>query len=327
MYPATKRHNYDLYGLCVHSDWPLECSESSEDAPAEIELIEAPAPLMDPRDLPDPTDTASQWVAMDNGAFYIRWPGLMEFLVAASGRQIFAYSLNSDCREALQAFFFGRVLSFALLKLGIEQLHATAVVIHDQVVAFMGEAGHGKSTLAAAFVQKGYPLLTDDLLVIYQKDGSFFARPGLPRLKLFADSANAVGTDLLGPVMAVNRATGKQITQLSKHRFFDADARIQVLYALNPGPAEPNVVRIEEMRQPLAFVEICKAAFNTEITETARLKEHFEMASHLASSVPVKRLSVPRSLGALSSTCDAVLADIGIERVHASTGNLHPSTD
>lgn len=317
MSAMMKRHSYNLYGLCVRSDWLLQCPESGEDVPHEIELVEAAAPLMDPRDLPDPTDATSQCVAMNDGAFYIRWPGLMEFLVSANGRKILGYSLNADCRETLQAFFFGRVLSFALLKLGIEQLHATAVVIHDRAVGFMGDAGYGKSTLAAAFVQKGYPLLTDDLLVIYQKGTSFFARPGLPRLKLFADSAKAVCSDVLGPETAVNRVSGKQVTRLSATRFYEADAPIQVLYLLDPAPAETKVITIDELRQHKAFVEICKAAFNGEITEGKRLKEHFLMASRLASSVPVKRLSVPRSLAALPSVCDAVLADMAIQRVHA----------
>ena len=308
------RANYNLYGLCIRSDWPLHCRESGEELTPTIELIKTDAPLLDPCNLPDSTDTTSQCVTMNDGASYLRWPGRMEFLIGPDGRKILAHALHSDAGETLQALFFGGVLSFALLKLGIEQLHATAIVVQDRVIAFLGETGYGKSTLAAAFVQHGYPLLTDDLLVIYEKDNSFFARPGLPRLKLFADSAKAVRSDVFGLGSTVNRVNGKQVTQLSTDRFYEMDARLHALYTLNPGGA---AIKIEKLPQREAFVEICKAAFNGEVAEAGRLREHFSMASRMASSVPVKRLSIARNLESLPSICAAVLKDLQDTANHA----------
>src|SRR5262249_8748586 len=126
------------------------------------------------------------------------------------------------------------------------------------------------------------------------------------------DSAEAVRSGVLGPETASNRVNGKQVTQLSSDRFYKLHAPIAGLYALRPGA---DAIRIETLPQREAFVAICKAAFNGEVTEAGRLKEHFNMASRMASSVPVKRLSIPRSLATLPSVCDAVLKDVR-ESVH-----------
>ena len=58
------------------------------------------------------------------------------------------------------------MLSFSLLSLGYEPLHATAVVVDGEAVAFLGDCGYGKSTLGAAFLARGFPLLTDDVLAL-----------------------------------------------------------------------------------------------------------------------------------------------------------------
>ena len=47
----------------------------------------------------------------------------------------------------------GQALSFALVKQGLEPLHATVVVLDDQAVAFLGDHAFGKSSLAACFLE------------------------------------------------------------------------------------------------------------------------------------------------------------------------------
>jgi len=78
-----------------------------------------------------------------------------------------------------------------LLKQGIEPLHCTAVVVNGGAVGFLGDCGYGKSSLAAAFLQAGYPLLTDDLLVLKEEGRHFLAYPSFPRIKLFPEMAEA----------------------------------------------------------------------------------------------------------------------------------------
>jgi serine kinase of HPr protein (carbohydrate metabolism regulator) len=73
-------------------------------------------------------------------------------------------------------------------------LHASAVVIRDQVIAIIGDKGSGKSSTAAALCAQGYPLLTDDLLAIrYNQKNQPVAISGFPQLKIRPDTGEALG--------------------------------------------------------------------------------------------------------------------------------------
>ena len=57
-------------------------------------------------------------------------------------------------------------MGIILMQRKILPLHGSAVAIDGKAYAFIGESGAGKSTLAAAFMNKGYELMTDDIVAI-----------------------------------------------------------------------------------------------------------------------------------------------------------------
>jgi len=114
--------------------------------------------------------------------------GMFEFLIEADGRRIWCGWLGSTSIESLQVYLLGHALSFALVKQGFEPLHATAVVIEGKAIAFLGDSGFGKSTLAAAFLDAGHTLLTDDLLLSRATPAGYDAFPGPRGLSYFPKS-------------------------------------------------------------------------------------------------------------------------------------------
>ena len=64
------------------------------------------------------------------------------------------------------------------VKAGFEPLHGAAIEHEGQAIAFLGESGFGKSTLAGSFIAAGGRLLTDDLLLLRPSDGKLIAYPG-----------------------------------------------------------------------------------------------------------------------------------------------------
>jgi len=126
-----------------------------------------------------------KYALLDHDQIYLRWDGMFEFLVDGDGRRLWFGSLGTNSLESLQVYLLGRALSFALVKQGFEPLHSTAIVLDGEALAFLGESGYGKSSLAAGFLGDGYRLLTDDLLVLHETGGRLLAYPGPPRIKLF----------------------------------------------------------------------------------------------------------------------------------------------
>jgi len=279
-----------------------------------VEFLEGPAELFQQASqyLPGPRD-ADDWfqhVRLPDGASYIRWAGLFEFLVAPDGRRILGRPLEHASEEAFQTYLLNQVLSFALLRQGLEPIHATAVVCGAKAVAFIADTGGGKSCLGASFLQAGYRLLTDDLLILKGSRKGFAAYPGPPRIKLFPEIATQLLPDLSGGV-PLNNHTPKLILQLREGQRCAKPAPLRALYVLAPGQKRrPDKVIIRKLSPRPALLEVIRSTFNTILVEPERLKRQFLQARALVGRVPVKRVSYPRALDMLPAVREAILDDI-----------------
>lgn len=307
---------YRLYGLCVRSQWRLPYFECGEADPSAVELIEGPALLFEeavreaagkPR--------AAEWfqhACLRDGSNYLRWSELFEFLVSADGCRIAGRPLTHVAFEAFHTYLLGVVLSFSLLKRGLDPLHATAVVVDGRAVGFLGDTGYGKSSLGGAFIQIGYPVLTDDLLVLREGDQGFSAYPGPPRIKLFPEIArNLLGEQVTG--IPMNPLTRKLVIPLDRHQSHQAAVPLKALYALtrpSVGRESGGRVMFRRLPQRKAFLMLLKSAFNTDIIESERLRRQFLLCARIASTVPMKLLSYPRNLASLPLVRDAILSDL-----------------
>ena len=119
---------------------------------------------------------------LPGGWSYIRYDEMFDFLVAPSGDRISSPAGGTPSTEAFQTYALGRVLSFALVKMGREPFHGLTVVVGGKAVAFLGASTFGKSSLAACFVAAGFPLLADDILCVEKTEWPVrsFSRPTAP---------------------------------------------------------------------------------------------------------------------------------------------------
>ena len=103
--------------------------------------------------------------------------------------------------EAAEAWvrvpLLGIVLGALLHQRGVLPLHASVIETERGAVAFAGPVGLGKSTLAAAFHQRGYRVLADDVCAIsLSGSGSPLVTPGYPQLNLRADALQMIGSSV-----------------------------------------------------------------------------------------------------------------------------------
>ncbi|MEK7404207.1 MAG: hypothetical protein AAB225_03790 [Acidobacteriota bacterium] len=306
---------YSLYGISLRSAWPLPLPRATGHLSPEIELCEGDgACFAEASDELARSPDGEQWythLALPSNTDYLRWSRLFEFTVSPDGRRIVGRPLERGSAEAFHTYLLSQVLSFALLKLGMEPLHSTSVVVEQGAIAFVGDCGYGKSTLAAAFLQAGYALLTDDLLVLRKQDGRYDAYPGPPRIKLLPEVARELlGTAASGSPM--NDLTDKLIIPLNGCQHYGQPAPLRAFYVLQP-PEESSrngAVALRRLRASEAFVEITRNTFNTAVDDGPRLKRQFGFTTQLASEVPVKLLTYPRDLSLLPAVRDRILSDL-----------------
>jgi hypothetical protein len=254
-----------------------------------------------------------QWfyyLGLRDGSDYLRWSNLFDFLVSSDGRRIACRALDGASREIFQTYLLGQVLSFALIKLGIEPLHSTAAVIGGRAIGFLGDCGAGKSSLAAAFLQAGSPLLTDDLLVLKEVSDGLAAYPGMPRIKLFPEVANR----LLGeaPGTLPDSRLVKMAIRLDGDRFHTHPAPLNVLYRLRPVPRRTRrpQISIINLSRRAACLELLRSTYNPVVVEPQRLEQQFAWAARLATRIRVKSLAYPRDLSALPHIRQRILEDL-----------------
>lgn len=114
------------------------------------------------------TDPDDWWyVATQSDAGYrIRFSGCGEFLVSLDLRSIEVRADRSGRPELLPILLAGTVSALLLRLRGTTVLHASAVAVEDRALAFIGQSGRGKSTMATLMCLGGGELITDDVLAV-----------------------------------------------------------------------------------------------------------------------------------------------------------------
>ena len=75
-------------------------------------------------------------------------------------------------------------------------MHASSININGSAIAFSGFKGYGKSTTAMAFYNQGYPIVTDDYIIIeFDTNNIPIVSPGFPSLRLSNESRESMGID------------------------------------------------------------------------------------------------------------------------------------
>jgi hypothetical protein len=177
---------YRLFGLDLRSEIGLAGL-----APA----VEAGAPDVDVvfGQMP-PGEHSPGYSAIAEGTL-LMVPKVGRYLIR-HGREIVIEPAAGASERNLRLFLLGSAIGALLHQRGLLPLHANAINLGGRAVAFSGHSGAGKSTIAAWFHDRGYPILADDVCVIgFDDSGRALAYPGIPRLRLWREALEASGRD------------------------------------------------------------------------------------------------------------------------------------
>jgi hypothetical protein len=189
-------------------------------------------------------------------------------------------------------------------------LHASAVVVGGEAIAFAGKTGLGKSTLAASFAAAGFPALTDDCLIVKDGGQQFVAVPAYSSLRLWNDSADALGRDL-GRRHRVAAYSQKIRLKGSTSTipFCEDPAPLRCVYVLETRAGRRGVL-IEPLSEREAFIALVRLTFRLDPYDRIHLANEMDRLARLSRVVSVRLLHVPRRLENLSSVQEAVLLDV-----------------
>lgn len=180
--------NYDVFGLRVWSEVLLpDLFEARGEGVADVSIRLAPV------DAPAPGAPSVWGLTGDGGHAVLTIENIARYAIVG-GNSIVVDRAEGVAPADLRLFLLGSAFGALFHQRGLLPLHANAIAIGDGAVAFMGRSGAGKSTMAGAFLDRGFALLADDVCVVTQgADERAMAQPGLPRLRLWRDAVEASG--------------------------------------------------------------------------------------------------------------------------------------
>ncbi len=246
--------------------------------------------------LPD----GSNWTGFyrQEQGYLIRFPALADFLVSPDGNEILMTPVAGVGETTLSHLLHNQIFPLAWSHQGKQVLHASAVIINDKAIAFLGQSGRGKSTLATSFATSGCPFLSDDSLVVTESGNGFIVPPGQATIRLWHDSLDNLvsASTLMHPQLDY---TDKAcIIADSQIRHHEKEARLGALFCLEDDRSESITIR--KIRGQDAILYLVRNSLVLDVEDTGTLRRNFAQISTLAERIPIFRLGFPHDYAQLS---------------------------
>ena len=220
------------------------------------------------------------------------------------GREIVVDPVPGVEEALLRLVILGPVLGALLQQRGQLVLHGSAVAIADGAVAFLGDKGWGKSTVAAALYSRGYGIVADDITAVDVSTGCPMVQPGFPQLKIWPDTAVSLG-DALETLPQLHSQSEKRARRVDRG-FPQAPLPLRAIYVL----AQGTTPKLEPLAFGKAFLELVRHSYRTELLGANGASSHFLQCASITKSTRIRYLRIPRSLSILPDVARLVEEDV-----------------
>ncbi|MXP47068.1 hypothetical protein GRI43_06660 [Altererythrobacter luteolus] len=308
----SERFHYRHSGVRICSDihlpeWMAFADDEQGASGVDIRIILAPDA--------GPAEPPPGHGTYDDGTLCFAVDGIGSWTVSG-GAEIAVHPHPGVGARELRLFTLGSAWGALGYQRGWAMLHGSAVARNDRAVLFCGDAGQGKSTLAAAMTERGWKLVGDDLSRIEPGGAGHtpMIHPSSARLKLWDSALHYLGLNSEG---------------LERDFFRDEKYHLAVhpgQLAAHPMPLAAVFIlgwddrlTAERLRGAEAVRGLAEASmYRKEYLELmGTLAEQIVHCARIASNVPIYRIGRPRDFKLLPNVClqvDKMLSDIAAVR-------------
>ena len=302
---VSETYYYRVYGLSLNSALPLpeltlrEAAEEVSEGLCDVQVRLSEGP-------PVPSDATIVGIGVwtQDGDVWIDYVGVVKYFVH-NGCEIIVETEPEVDERIIRLYLLNVCLAVILHQRGFLTLHAGAVAINNSVVAFLGFSGEGKSTITAALHNRGYALVSDDVVAIEMSNPQCpWVFSGFGQLKLFPEVALSLGHDALA--MPLLHPELKKVSHRVAEQFGQTPLRLATLYIL----ADGDELGIETLKPQEALVELLRHSYAIRLADLVDPSTHFRRCAALIPSVRIARLTRPRDLSQLAAVAALVEQDI-----------------
>ena len=304
---------YGAYGLRIRSALALPFFDPLPDAGSADVTVHLGAV---PRTLPGAgcpvrTDT---WQARP-GTFLMQVEGIARYLIA-DGREVRIDPLGGDHADI--ASFLAGFWIVLLQQRGVVPLHAAAVHTTAGALLLIGRSGDGKSSLAAALVERGHALLADDVCGLALRDGRVMALPSFASLRLWKETLKQMGAPL-----KVRSRVRPGVEKFWVEASSACTQALPVCAAVVLKPSHHPGIRTAPVSQSDAFGLLCEHTHRKRVLRAmGQRPAHFRVVAAMARQVPMLRAWRPHQpflLEELADHVEARVAELGAASAQIGT--------
>lgn len=221
--------------------------------------------------------------------YQLRIVDLASFWIDDEGQSVIMIEVEgNNPHELLMQAAIGAPFLLALALRGVFLLHVSLVRMGEHYLAFAGESGEGKSTMARYLGLEGgnsWQRIVDDMLPVRLQSGKVEALPHFPQLKLRDD---------IQPV-----------------HFAPPRVSVSVLYVLSDkSHVVDKRIEIAPLRRRMATLAVIQHTIAARLFGRQLLADHLAFCDSFSASVPVRSLKYPRRFEQLPLVRDAIEEDL-----------------
>ncbi len=288
-----------VYGLSIASDLDLpELHITAADSEPDIRIMQGTVPDLAETD----PNHIRAYVEGESGHLLLDIPGKLRMQVLG-GRTI-TYSRYPGVADAeLRLFLLGSGMGALLMQRGHIVVHGNAIVLEQLggAAPCIGDSGAGKSTTAIAMMQRGFPILADDVCPLTPGG---VALSGMPRAKLWEDTAQNLRIDTV---------------PLERLRADDAKFNLPLgaAHCVEPQPARAFFELIPEDVESVSVLPLGGAEKFTVLRNNIYRgdylgplgleAEYLQSVAKIASTTPVFRVSRPKAGFNIEAVLEAII--------------------
>jgi hypothetical protein len=305
-----------IYGLRVRSEVEIHHGRhATAEGAADLEIVIGSG-MRRAAERPDGTLLAgdalseNEWysfVRQPSGSYVLRYASICDFLVEPDLNHVVVHIVDGADPEMVSVFAAGALPAFVLILRGAPVLHASAVDVGGEVLAFVGQSGMGKSTMAALTCAAGGQIVTDDVLRL-EMDGHPRCYLGAAELRLRRDPAGL--TDRFAHRPESRRtADGREAMKLTQTPSELLPLGAIVIPFPDRAATELSVCRLDPLRAVLGLASFPRFVGWEDPTTQA---EQFQHLGEVCDRVPVFTAHLPWGPPFPTNLSGSLLGAVGV---------------
>lgn len=302
MISTNHLHLYKAFGLMIRSEYALpELYMASGEEPLATITVKK-------------VDLTNIWQehAPPNGFFAILDSRVL-FMIpevgifsVENGHTIWVSPFSGVEEDRVRLYILGTGIGLILLQRRILPLHGSCIAIDGKAYAILGHSGAGKSTLASVLLNRGYSLISDDIIPIVVSEQVPIAIPSYPQQKLWQESMKELEISRSDCRPIYNRET--KFTVPIHTRFHAEPLPLAGVFELVKTESDAFIKPIHGMER--YYVLFNHTYRNFLVTGGGLMDWHFSTLAQFVNRIAVYRLARPSTsfsaYGLASSMLDAI---------------------